>query len=151
MPVPFFDRIPAPIDGVRNKNTHRFWGSAGTDLMRFASAAYGDSLSTPAGATRPSARFISNSVVDQGDQSLPNNRNLSDWVYGWGQFIDHDLDLTSSGDEEFDIPVPLGDPFFDPDDTGNQVIFFSRSIYDAATGTSVPNVQQQNWSINYRP
>ena len=142
---------PAPIDGVGNNYTHRFWGAVGSDLMRFASAAYGDSLSTPAGATRPSARFISNTVVDQGDQSLPDARNLSDWTYGWGQFIDHDLDLTSSGDEEFDIPVPPGDPFFDPNQTANQVIFFSRSIYDAATGTPVPRVQQQNWSINYRP
>jgi hypothetical protein len=119
--------------------------------MRFVAAAYGDSLSSPAGATRPSARFISNTVVDQGDVSLPDSRNLSDWTYGWGQFIDHDLDLTTSGDEAFDIPVPSGDLFFDPDNTGNQVIFFSRSIYDAATGTPVPNVQQQNWSINYRP
>jgi hypothetical protein len=142
---------PAPIDGVGNNRDHRFWGTAGSDLMRFVSAAYGDSLSTPAGATRPSARFISNTVVDQADVSLPNDRNLSDWTYGWGQFIDHDLDLTSSGDEAFDIPVPAGDPFFDPGNTGNQVIFFSRSIFDAATGTPVPNVQQQNWSINYRP
>jgi hypothetical protein len=142
---------PAPIDGVGNNNTHRFWGAAGSDLMRFAAAGYGDSLSSPAGATRPSARFISNTVVDQGDVSLPDSRNLSDWTYGWGQFIDHDLDLTTSGDEAFDIPVPPGDQFFDPDNTGNQVIFFSRSIYDATTGTPVPNVQQQNWSINYRP
>ena len=139
----------APIDGVGNNNAHRFWGAVGSDLMRFVSAAYGDSLSTPAGATRPSARFISNTVVDQGDQSLPNARNLSDWTYAWGQFIDHDLDLTTSGDDAFDIPVPAGDPFFDPENTGNQVIFFSRSIYDAATGTPVPNVQQRNWSINY--
>jgi len=142
---------PAPIDGVGNNNTHRFWGAAVSDLMRFVSAAYGDSLSSPAGATRPSARFISNTVVDQGDVSLPDSRNLSDWTYGWGQFIDHDLDLTTSGDEAFDIPVPSGDLFFDPDNTGNQVIFFSRSIYDAVTGTPVPNVQQQNWSITYRP
>jgi hypothetical protein len=141
----------APIDGVGNNNNHRFWGAAPSDLMRFVSAAYGDSLSSPAGANRPSPRFISNTVVDQGDQSLPNALNLSDWTYAWGQFIDHDLDLTTSGDEAFDIPVPAGDPFFDPDNTGNQVIFFSRSIYDAATGTPVPNVQQQNWSINYRP
>jgi hypothetical protein len=142
---------PAPIDGAGNNNTHQFWGTVGSDLMRFVAAAYGDSLATPAGATRPSARFISNIVVDQGDVSLPNDRNLSDWIYGWGQFIDHDLDLTTSGDEEFDIPVPPGDPFFDPDNTGDQVIFFSRSIYDAATGTPVPNVQQQTWSIRYRP
>ena len=93
--------------------------------------------------------YSSNTVVDQGDQSLPNARNLSDWTYAWGQFIDHDLDLTTSGDHAFDIPVPAGDPFFDPENTGNQVIFFSRSIYDAATGTPVPNVQQRNWSINY--
>src|SRR5205085_1313505 len=50
----------ASIDGTRNNPRHSFWGSAGFDLMRFASAAYGDSLATPAGANRPSARFISN-------------------------------------------------------------------------------------------
>jgi hypothetical protein len=47
--------------------------------------------------------------------------------------------------------VPAGDPYFDPNNTGTAVIYFSRSIYDAATGTAVPNVQQQTYTIIYRP
>lgn len=31
----------------------------------------------------------------------------------FGQFVDHDLDLTPSGNSEnMDIPIPEGDPFF---------------------------------------
>jgi hypothetical protein len=76
---------------------------------------------------------------------------MSDWIYGWGQFIDHDLDLTTTGDTAFDISVPSGDPSFDPAATGSALIYFSRSTYDAATGTAVPNVQQQGITINYQP
>jgi hypothetical protein len=76
---------------------------------------------------------------------------LSDWIYGWGQFIDHDLDLTSSGDVAFDIPVPQGDPDFDPTGTGTAVIYFNRSLYDARSGTLTPKVQQQTYTITYQP
>lgn len=117
--------------------------------MRYAPAAYGDSLSTPGGASRPSARLVSNTVCDL-PEDVHNTRLLSDWIYGWGQFIDHDLDLTTSGDVAFDVPVPLGDPYFDPNNTGTEVIYFNRSLYDAATGNSTPNVQQQVYTINYQ-
>jgi len=39
--------------------------------------------------------------------------------------------------------VPQGDPFFDPDGTGAQVIPFNRSIYNESTGTGVDNPRQQ--------
>ena len=68
-----------------------------------------------------------------------------------GQFVDHDLDLTGSGDVAFDVPVPVGDPYFDPNSTGTEVIYFNRSLYDAASGTATPNVQQQTYTINYQP
>jgi len=53
-------------------------------------------------------------------------------VWQWGQFIDHDIDLTGAADpvEQMDIPVPSGDPFFDPGGTGSAVITFSRSLYE---------------------
>src|SRR5260370_22638268 len=41
------------------------------------------------------------------------------------------------------IPVPTGDPFFDPNGTGNQVIGFNRSVFDPATGTGTDNPRQQ--------
>ena len=140
----------AALDGTGNNSTHSLWGSAGVDLMRFASPGYADSVSTPSGATRPGARLISNTVSDA-PVSTPNARQLSDWIYGWGQFIDHDLDLTTSGGVAFDIVVPQGDPYFDPLSTGTALIYFNRSIYDAATGTATPNAQQQAYTINYHP
>jgi hypothetical protein len=121
------------------------WGAANTDLLRTAPAAYGDGISTMGGSDRPSPREISNAVAAQTD-NIPNNRNMSDWVWQWGQFLDHDLDLTpnpGSPPEEADVPVPTGDPYFDPDNTGTQVIPFQRSKFDPATGTGTDNPRQQ--------
>jgi Animal haem peroxidase/Glucodextranase, domain B len=142
--------VTASLDGRGNNTSHPTWGSAGADLMRYAPAAYGDSLNTPAGANRPSGRLISNVVCDE-PVDIHNARILSDWIYGWGQFVDHDLDLTTSGSVAFDVQVPLGDPYFDPANTGTAVIYFNRSIYDASTGTSTPNVQQQIYTVIYQP
>lgn len=133
------------IDGTGNNVAHPTWGSTSTDLLRTAPAAYGDGISTPAGADRPSARLISNAVVDQGSADIPNDRSMSDLVYVWGQFLDHDIDLTGSASPAipFNISVPSGDPSFDPEGTGTQVIDLNRSVTDPATGTSTSNPLQQ--------
>ena len=124
------------IDGTGNNLGNTLWGSAGVDLLRKAAAAYADGFSSPAGATRPNAHTIGNAVVDQGDQEILNDRLLSAFAYAWGQFIDHDLDLTPTGNESFNVAVPTGDPSFDPSGTGTQTIPLNRSIYDPATGTT---------------
>jgi peroxidase len=127
------------VDGTDNNQTHTDWGSAGIDLLRKAPAAYPDGLSGPVvgNPTRPSPREISNAVVDQGSEDIISDRLMSAMVYSWGQFIDHDIDLTPGGSTEpFNISVPTGDPFFDPNSTGTQVINFNRSIFDPATGTT---------------
>jgi hypothetical protein len=109
-------------DGTGNKPSNPHWGSVGTDLLRAAPAAYGDGISSLAGADRPGPRDISNAVSAQTDD-VPNAFHLSDFIYGWGQFIDHDLDLTPTGTTEpINIPGPQGDSWFDPNGTGNQVI-----------------------------
>jgi RHS repeat-associated protein len=41
--------------------------------------------------------------------------------------------------EPFAIDIPLGDPFFDPFNTGTQTISFRRARFDTATGTSEQN------------
>ena len=70
---------------------------------------------------------------------------MSDWVYAWGQFIDHDLDLTSGGtgaqSQSANIDVPQGDTSFDPSGAGGQVIGFNRSEFDPSTGTTTPRQQ----------
>ena len=133
------------MDGSGHNLAHPNWGMAGTDFIRIAPAAYDDGISTPAGADRPNARAISNALADQPDDAATNDRDMSAFIYAWGQFIDHDLDLTQSASPaaSFNIRVPTGDPEFDPNSTGTQVMPLNRSKYDAATGTSRPNPRQQ--------
>ncbi len=130
-------------DGTANNQTHLDWGSAGISLLRMAASAYADGLSSPAGASRPSARAISNIVNAHPAGEIENNREMSAFVYAWGQFIDHDIDLTTSAtpSESFNISVPTGDPYFDPDSTGTQVIPLSRSKYTTGTGNTSPREQ----------
>ena len=135
------------IDGSGNNLAHTTWGQTGTDFIRLAPAQYADGISTPAGATRPSARTVSNTIDDQAGQSTTNDRLMSAMVYAWGQFIDHDIDLTQSGTGSFNVPVPTGDASFDPNSTGTQVIPMTRSAGDPATGTSKSNPRQQVNSI----
>lgn len=141
----------APLNGVGNNVAHPEWGATSQDLIRVAPAAYGDGVSTPAGANRPSAREISNALAAQqtltnGDLAL-DDRYMTAFVYAWGQFIDHDLDLTNGATgaqaQPFNVQVPKGDPYFDPAGTGTKLIYLNRSEYDPATGTSRANPRQQ--------
>ncbi|QDU80378.1 peroxidase [Polystyrenella longa] len=136
--------VTASIDGVGNNELNEEWGATDTELIRLTSAEYSDGISTPAGEDRPSAREVSNALVTQETNDL-NAQHLSDIAWIWGQFIDHDIDLTENGDplEAFDIEVPLGDSSFDPDGSGDDVIDFNRSVFDPETGTSTDNVRQQ--------
>src|SRR3954462_7495093 len=138
------------IDGTGNNLSNLLWGSAGTDYGREASGAhYADGISTPIVAGLPSARAVSNMMMTQGENSVLDPRGLTAMVYTWGQFIDHDMDLQtdSSPPIAFNIPVPLGDPSFDPANTGTQVIPVGRSGIDPLSGTSVANPAQNVNSI----
>ncbi len=129
------------VDGSNNNVSHPDWGSANTELMRKAACAYDDGIGAPGGANRPSARMISNAVVAQ-TGSILNAQMASDFVWQWGQFVDHDLDLTGSATpaEHFDIVVPMGDVFFDPSSTGLMTIPLDRSHYQMS---GVPLLRQQ--------
>jgi len=132
------------IDGTGNNEVNTSYGSAGIPLLRLSDVAYGDSMSTPAGALRESARTISNAVSSQ-SELIPNHAKASDYIWQWGQFLDHDISLTPGAMPavHFDIPVPLGDPFFDPppEPSGTEVIELTRSIHDG--GITVEDPRQQ--------
>lgn len=131
------------MNGRGNNLLHESWGSAGSQLLRLAAPAYEDGISTPAGSSRPNPREISNTLIHQ-DTSLPNQRGLSSFVFAWGQFMDHDMDRTPMGDTEaLPIPVPLGDPWFDPNDTGLVELPFFRSIFDPETGSDFNRPREQ--------
>ncbi len=123
------------IDGSGNNVMHPDWGMAGSELLRAADTAYADGSGTPAGSGRDSARAISNGCAAQ-TGSMPNSRGVSSMVWQWGQFIDHDITLVGTMDpiEPFDIEVPVGDPYFDPNSTGTQAIALERSFYHMVGG-----------------
>lgn len=133
------------VDGRGNNRQIPEWGQGFTMEMRKAPAAYTDGVSAPSGADRPNPRLISNIVGDQSGQSILNGAGLSDWVWQWGQFLDHDISLTQgmSPQEAFPIAVPLGDVMFDPASDGDQVIMMGRSEYDPQSGSSAVNPRQQ--------
>ncbi len=133
-----------PINGVGNNVANPTWGSAGIDLVRLAAAAYADGVSTPSLPTDQSARAISNILNNQADPNDPgqdlntiDQQSLSDFGYAFGQFIDHDLDLTPDGGASFPITVAANDPI------GPDPLPFTRSQTDPSTGTSSKNPLQQ--------
>ncbi len=132
------------IDGRGNQPLQPEFGAAGTRLRRVVAPAYADGISTPAGPGIAGAREISNAVCQQ-RTSPPNAVSASNMLWLWGQFLDHDIDLTGSADpaEPFDIPVPIGDASFDPTSTGTQTMPLSRSLWDPASGTSTLAPRQQ--------
>lgn len=134
------------IDGAENNLTHADWGRAGTTFPRFTPANYEDGVTEPAGSERPSARRISNWVCAQ-TESMPNDEGVTDFLWQWGQFLDHDIDETPVAVplEPFDIHVPLGDPWFDPFRTGTQSIGLNRSYGEYEGGVR----QQVNEITSY--
>lgn len=131
-------------NGEHNNLKNPEWGTVSFGFVRTAPQGYSDGISAMAGAGRPSARAVSNAISAQ-SESIVNNRNLTDMVYVFGQFLDHDITRTikRTGDRQ-PISVPTGDPQFDPASTGTATIPFTRSTFATSTGTSTANPRQQN-------
>ena len=134
-----------PIDEVGNNLANPTWGTANTDLFRISPVAYADGISTPSQPNTLSPRQISNNLNNQSDPIFsgadnlggPQSKDLSDFAYVWGQFIDHDMDLTTTtSGQSFDIPA---DPTQTNDPMGTEP--FTRSTFDPNTGTSNPRQQ----------
>jgi hypothetical protein len=135
-------------DGSNNNTANPEWGTSFAHLQRLAPNDYADGIDDLAGPSRPSARVVSNQIVNQdGGVSIPNTFDTTDFVWQWGQWIDHDLDLTDGAEEDADIVVPTGDVFFDPQSTGLEVISFSRALFDPNTGFTTANPREQENEI----
>ncbi len=149
------------IDGFRNNPVlgQRFWGAANTPLVRtgypadypdgFGDLIYGET-SSPAW---PNPRDVSNAISAQ-TALVYNDRNLSDWVVQWGQFLTHDMDLTGTDAANDvlvtggtgDFSIPINDPL---DILGPNPISFNRSNYAPNTGNTnqvpSPTGPRPNW------
>lgn len=126
------------IDGSGNNLNNPSWGSAGKVLKNILPYQYTDGVSLPAGADRPNPRYISSAIFNQ-PGLLVDPTNLSDFAWVFGQFVDHEITFVTDTSEFLPISVPAGDPFFDPDSTGQQIIPMSRSTYDPTTGNAAGN------------
>jgi hypothetical protein len=130
------------IDGSGNNRKHPEWGSAGVPLIRVVPSDYTDDMREPPGWDRPDPRTVSNLVCDE-PALIPNLKLATAFLWQWGQFIDHDITLTDQVLlEPMPIPVPMGDPFFDPDSTGSAEIEFFRTLWESTTGSFPGNPRQ---------
>lgn len=123
------------FDGSGNNLAHPEWGAAHRAFNRWLPNDYLDGLGEPAGAGRPSARAISNAVVHQASER-PCHLPVTDMLWQWGQFLDHDIAETPHDEEDLHLPirVPLGDPWFDPEAQGGLSLPFSRSAAETHDG-----------------
>ncbi len=132
------------IDGTGNNrgDGKESWGSAGQTLGRILDPAYEDDVSSLAGADRPNPRDISNAISAQ-QGSNANAEGYSELFTVWGQFVDHDIDLTpDSSGERADVGIPIGDEWFDPMASGSVSLSFQRSGYVDGTGTDAANPRE---------
>jgi len=114
------------------------WGSVGSELRTLIPVQYGDGVSSPNGADRPNARLVSNSLFKQ-SESILDGHNLTDYMWVFGQFVEHDISYVPKGTESAAIEVPACDPIFDPTCTGASQILMNRSLPSVGTGTSPEN------------
>ncbi|MEM1171446.1 MAG: peroxidase family protein [Cyanobacteria bacterium P01_H01_bin.35] len=128
------------IDGSNNNPYNIEYGQTGENLLRLTPANYADGIQELANGPEP--RVISNVVFNQ-SESILNNRNLSDYVWLWGQFLDHDVTLSElqsgPGAERINIVIPDGDTNFTP----GSFIPVTRSLFDETTGTDPSNPREQ--------
>ena len=144
--IPIAAAEPRSYDGTGNNLANPELGSTGEQLLRVADAEYGDGISTPAGADRPSPREISNALVAQ-DEETP-ERSASSRRSSTSGASSSTTTWTSPSRprrarRRSTSPCRPTIRYFDPDGTGTQVIGLNRSRYDATTGTSVDNPREQ--------
>ncbi len=128
-------------DGSENNPNHLEWGAVHSQMPRWSPANYADGISTIGGNDRPNPRAVSNAVFAQ-DDLFDDPRNMSDYCWIWGQFIDHDITLVPDAQDFLYIQVPQGDAFFDPWNTGAALIPMRRSAGMPGSGTDIDNPLQ---------
>ena len=113
------------IDGSNNNLNRPEWGKAHIPFLRKMPARYDGDGNTMYSGVNP--RTVSNTVCAQ-SMDLPSQESLSALTFAFLQFLDHDITASVEGKTEAEnIPVPMGDPMFDPFSGGQAIIPFMRS------------------------
>ena len=132
------------LNGGGNNLEHPRWGEAGQQYVRLAPARYADGIG--AVESGPNPRYISNRIFNALTQDVFSPRNVSQWVWIWGQFLDHNFELAEGGTEEANIPFNSGDPLEEFTDTLG-FIPFTRDAVAPGTGTSTSDPRQQTNTV----
>jgi hypothetical protein len=135
------------ITEIGNNVDNPTWGTAGTDLLRVSPVQYADGTDLPSAPNDLNPRAISNDLNNQSsfifsgmdDLGGKQSKSLSDFSYVWGQFLDHDLDLTTDNSgQAFNILAdtrtftqPDGTQTSDPMNAGEP---FGRSNFEMVDG-----------------
>ncbi|MEL6641150.1 MAG: peroxidase family protein, partial [Pseudomonadota bacterium] len=126
--------IARTTDGANTNAEHPEWGATHQELLRLAPNSFADGISE-IDTTLPNARLVSNTLAAQTEDTV-NSFGASNLLWAWGQFIDHDLDLTEAGETGASpILVPFGDPVF----ADGAIIPFNR--VEAVEGTGENDVE----------
>ncbi|MCA9027385.1 MAG: peroxidase [Planctomycetaceae bacterium] len=144
------------FDGSGNNVVNDNWGAANTQLLRLTTVEYGPgpaandqygNIVFPAMAVRVDSngdtinpRTVSNLIFNQ-DESVLNDRGLTSFVFQWGQFLDHDMDLT----EDF-VPVGQMDPNGVIDPGSESISFFvptDGTESELPAGTIIPQLRSR--------
>ena len=150
------------IDGTENQPFDEergiYPGQAPSPLIHIFPRAFEDGFNEPRGggitlpSTLPNARDVSNIIAPQGNVT-GNPLNASDWLWQWGQFVDHDLSISEgtnivgiSAEDiqdpsvDFSIPLNENDILFGPPPFNR--ISVGRVPAEDGTGTGPENQRE---------
>lgn len=127
------------ISGSGNNLDNPDLGAAGSNLERVTTVRYADGIQEIYLQDLPNPREVSNKLFNQREDLLE-EQNLSDFVWLFGQFLDHDISLTENSLHEPPqlLDIPADDEFFNQ----NSRIFLSRNEHVPGTGEAVGNPRE---------
>lgn len=134
------------FDGWYNSLGYPRRGAVGSHLMRLVPAYYWDGVYQPVQEPLlPNPRKLSR-LLAEGPSGLPSARNQTVLSLFFGYHVAFEMfDSRTPGcpPEFMNIPVPKGDPVFDPTSTGTVLLPFQRGPWDKESGQSPSNPRTQ--------
>ncbi|XP_062245894.1 dual oxidase 1 [Platichthys flesus] len=134
------------FDGWYNSLGSPRRGAVGSHLVRLVPAHYWDGVYQPVQEPLvPNPRRLS-SLLAQGPSGAPSTRNQTVLSLFFGYHVTFEIfDMRPPGcpPEFMNIPIPKGDPVFDPAATGKVLLPFQRGLWDRESGQSPSNPRTQ--------
>ncbi|KAJ3411720.1 Dual oxidase 1 [Chytridiales sp. JEL 0842] len=134
----------APFDGYYHNLADIKRGAKDSPLFRRVPPAYADGVLAMV-TDRPNPRTLSRELMT-GPSGLPSLQNRTALVVYFGQQVVEEI-LDAQGNhcprEYVNIPIPKGDPLYDPEGKGDVLIPFLRGRYDTKTGIAPQAPREQ--------